>query len=858
MSARDAALSYAEHFFVHPLKARSKVPCIAQWPDKATDDPATINQWYDEHPDAGVGLLMGPSPHGGFNFALDVDEHDPQQSGSESMAKLEAEHGALPDTVTADTPTGGTHRIYSSNVPIGKSSGRLGPGIDVQGLNSFIVAAPSIHPNGREYRWRPGRAPNEHHVAAAPQWLVDLISVPATPPSNPTRKKANDLWDEVADSPMHRFNKTAKWSDLLDEAGFRFHHKDRSGEEHFTRPGKDPSDGSSVTIGFAGLDVLHNFSGSIDFLPPGTYSKFAFAAHLRHKGDMKEMAREVLAAEGRALPTTDSDEPWPQPEPLVPVLISVPFPVHVLPEWLANQIHGTSYDLQVDPALPSCLGLGALSTVTIGKLHVLLEHQNWNQPTNLYLVVSMDPSAGKSPAKKAMFAAVEDIERVRMSVACAAVIKQESLRSIWDKKMKGVQDKMSKSSGDDYRAAEAELLDLIDEKARQEQVPDGRLLIDDCTTEALIKVMHGAGGSIAQVSAEGGLWETILGRYSDGKPNLDAYLEAWSDGKIQTDRVGRESISIAKANLVLVCTIQPSVLDDIGASRALVTRGLQSRLLICSPPSNVGFRNRRQASRSNPTVATAYAAHLRDIHDRCRSRPVNLVIGDEAAHLYMDWDQALEDQLRPGGNYDLQATFIGKLRANVLRIAALLHVAHGHDRNTTTVSVGIMQDAITIADFFLRHTTALHERWGTDEVNLNAQAILEWAVRNGHQKFTRRDLTRALRRRFPSNDATTEPLKRLIETGWMRASGEVSGLAANSRGTPSVTLTVHPDAQNLLEAHQTKSEVSVVSAVSPLEGFQGLSLSRDNHEPSYMPPGDTTDTHDTDPISRSGLFDPES
>lgn len=856
-SARDAAIEYASHVFVLPLRHRQKVPSISAWPDNATDDPAVINQWFDQQPEAGVGLLMGPTPDGLFMIAVDEDEHDPQKSGSKSMAKLEADNGALPDTVTADTPTGGRHRLFYSSIPISKSSGRLGPGIDIQGLNSFIVAAPSIHPNGREYRWRPGHELGEHPIAFAPQWLIDLASAPEPTPTPQAPQVRDDFWSNVDDSPADRFNQATTWEELLTEAGFTPHHRDRTGECHWTRPGKDRSDGSSLTTGYQGLDVACVFTKSLSWLPEGTYSKFKFAAHLRHNGDMSAMAKEVLSKERVAIPATNSSDPWDTPDPLIPIVDTPPFPVQALPEWITSHVHATAYNLQVDAALPACLALGALSTVTISKLHVLLEHQNWNQPANLYIVVAMDPSAGKSPAKKAMFDAVEDIERVRMNIACASVIKQESVRSVWDKKMKRVQDTMAKSSGDDYRAAEAELMDLIDERTNQEQVADGRLLVDDCTTEALAKVMHGAGGAIAQVSAEGGLFDRIGGIYNDGQANLDLQLEGWGGGRFQQDRITRESIVIQRANLVIVCTVQPSVLDDIGANRAMNNRGLIPRFLISTPPSNVGYRNRRQTSRTNPTVATAYAAHLRDIHDRCRSRPVNLVINDEAANLYMDWDQGLEDQLRPGGNYDLHAQFIGKLRANVLRIAALLHVAHGHDRNSDRITLGVMQDAITIADYFLRHTMALHERWGTDEAHINAQAILEWAVRNGHQKFTRRDLTRALRRRFPSNESTVEPLKRLIETGWLRASGDVTGLSTNSRGTPSLALTVHPDAHNLIGGHGANTSVGAVSVVAPKDVLVDNSLSLEEETSLQRPPGATTDTHDTDPIRRSGLFDPE-
>ena len=33
------------------------------------------------------------------------------------------------------------------------SSGKLGDGLDVRGVNGYVVAPPSLHSSGNEYRW---------------------------------------------------------------------------------------------------------------------------------------------------------------------------------------------------------------------------------------------------------------------------------------------------------------------------------------------------------------------------------------------------------------------------------------------------------------------------------------------------------------------------------------------------------------------------------------------------------------------------------------------------------------------------------------------------------------------------------
>jgi len=62
----------------------------------------------------------------------------------------------LPVTVTADTPSGGKHIIYRviEGVTIGNRD--LMKGVNMRGIKGdggYIVIAPSIHPNGKVYKW---------------------------------------------------------------------------------------------------------------------------------------------------------------------------------------------------------------------------------------------------------------------------------------------------------------------------------------------------------------------------------------------------------------------------------------------------------------------------------------------------------------------------------------------------------------------------------------------------------------------------------------------------------------------------------------------------------------------------------
>ena len=113
-SSTDNTLAIATQYAniglrVIPIAPGEKYPKgITNWQNIATTNLDTIHNWFtNEYRDWGVGIATGTTSKGTHIFVLDIDEHDPQQSGSETLLDLEVEYGQLPDTVTVHTPSGG-------------------------------------------------------------------------------------------------------------------------------------------------------------------------------------------------------------------------------------------------------------------------------------------------------------------------------------------------------------------------------------------------------------------------------------------------------------------------------------------------------------------------------------------------------------------------------------------------------------------------------------------------------------------------------------------------------------------------------------------------------------------------------
>ncbi|HET7325984.1 MAG TPA: bifunctional DNA primase/polymerase [Nocardioidaceae bacterium] len=292
-----AALAYAARGWrVIPIPPGTKHPAIPAWQTAGTTDTGRIRHWWTQAPTHGIGIVTGTDSR---LFVLDIDVAGDKQ-GDESLHELEQAYGPLPPTYEVITGTGGRHLYYrwpsSGHVIRNSASGALGPGIDVRGEGGQVLAPPTIHPNGRPYAHEASSPPDP---ADPPGWLVALLTpTPATPTPQPQiapqSDRPGDLWAA----------QTA-WADLLGADGWTLHHTDPDGEQHWTRPGKDPREGTSATVNYRGSGRLKVFTSSaVGLEADGSYSKLGYLAATQYDGD-HTAAAQALAGLGWRPPDTD-------------------------------------------------------------------------------------------------------------------------------------------------------------------------------------------------------------------------------------------------------------------------------------------------------------------------------------------------------------------------------------------------------------------------------------------------------------------------------------------------------------------------------------------------------------------------
>lgn len=172
MKPYQAAVEYINRgLAVFPLKYKDKKPLTKNGCKDASTDAAVVKAWWQRWPNANVGIATGIKSGGLIVIDLDIDE-DKGVNGYQTLRDWERENGNLPDSWQSITGRGGYHLFFHSSRNIGNRAGIL-EGIDVRGEGGYIVAPPSLHPNGTYYEWE--QSPDEYPLTDADEIVYKLL-----------------------------------------------------------------------------------------------------------------------------------------------------------------------------------------------------------------------------------------------------------------------------------------------------------------------------------------------------------------------------------------------------------------------------------------------------------------------------------------------------------------------------------------------------------------------------------------------------------------------------------------------------------------------------------------------------------
>lgn len=301
------------------------------------------------------------------------------------------------------------------------------------------------------------------------------------------------------------------------------------------------------------------------------------------------------------------------------------------------------------------------------------------------------------------------------------------------------------------------------------------------------------GGRLAILSAEGGPFVTLAGRYSR-EPNLELFLKGWSGDPVRVDRLGRPPDHIEHPALTLGLTVQPEVLRQIFGMPGFKGRSLLARVLYSMPASMVGHRKVR-TEQVHPDISGAYVLNVGVLVRSFAewTDPALFRLAPGALEMLLQSQEALEPRLAPhGGDLGHINDWGGKLTGTTARIAALLHAAaHLQDGYQRPVSEDTMARALAAGEYFTAHALAVFDFMGADPAAEDARAVLAWIRRSGQAVFSKRDVHQAMRARFKKADDVDPALEMLTGNGWIRTA-RPSAPGIQGGRPPSPVFEAHP------------------------------------------------------------------
>jgi hypothetical protein len=767
-------------------QSRNKTPVVKEWNDRDfTPEQHKVNGF------EAIGTC--PGRWAGNVMVFDVD--GPQ--GRESWAKCLEQYGPLPDTWTVHTGRvdGGEHHYYM--VPDGlfvkSTASRFAEKVDLRGTRGQAVLPPTVHRSGKVYQWhyagKPCYIPDPEKIPLLPEpWVKALIdkeqaNFPDQSPPAPSPRPFSGNTCKYAETALQaEVNLVATAlvdtrNDTLNKAAFSLGQLVAGGElDHNTVESELMAAATAAGLDSKEIPKTIRSGMSAGAKSPRQAPKPTFKSN--GAGNQAEKLQNTTALIWENPISLESDAA----KPMKPEL---------LPEALRLIVQAVSEATETPPELATGMGIGVLSTVCQGKM-VIEVRQGYQEPLNTSNISALPPAHRKSAVANIMTEplriAENDIRERAKPVVKDIEIHQKNIQA----RLKKLRTKYGNAKPAEIPAIENEIIDLEDQVEPIPPLP--RLWAEDVTPEHLGTMLHEHNEKMSIISSEGGIFDMLGGRYSNGIPNLDIYLKGHACEPGRVDRGSRDTVYLERPCLTIALAPQPAVLYGLAGKPGFRGRGLLARFLYFLPESKLGFR--KLETEPVPDKIAQLWLHLVNsllsieprLDNQDRVLPYIIKLSNEAAQEWGDFWNIVEVEMRPGGRFEQIPDWAGKLPGAAARIAGLFHCIENPDVPwEKKVTKDTMIQSLELAASYADHALVAFGLMGGDPALEGAKKVWRWIESGRHQQVSRRDCFQALKGTFPRVEEIKEPLNVLVERNYIRIESKQTG------GRPTEVITVNPE-----------------------------------------------------------------
>lgn len=399
--------------------------------------------------------------------------------------------------------------------------------------------------------------------------------------------------------------------------------------------------------------------------------------------DVSALVRPFVPDDAANAPAADSE--WPEPQSLTAKIEPEPYPVDALPDAIRAAVQEVAGFVQAPFALVASSALAALSLACQARADVK-RAERLQGPCGLFLLMIADSGERKTTCDTFFASAIRDFEAEQAEIAKPALKDHAAAIAAWNAEREGIlsaiRDQGRKAKPTDK--LRADLAGLEREKPEPPRVP--RLFYGDATPEALTWELAKRWPSAGVVSSEAG---SILGAHGMGRDsimrNLGVLNQLWDGAPQSFTRRTTESYTVRGARLTVALQVQEATLRDfLGRSGALARgTGFLARFLIAWPESTQGQRPFVEAPATWPAlvafnrrIAAILAEPTPMDDDGALTLPAVGLAPDARAN-WIEFHDAIEAQLRSGGELHDVRDVAAKAADNAARLAALFHAFEG-------------------------------------------------------------------------------------------------------------------------------------------------------------------------------------
>lgn len=511
------------------------------------------------------------------------------------------------------------------------------------------------------------------------------------------------------------------------------------------------------------------------------------------KSTIKSGMEAGVKAPRTAPSTSMNDEEWPDAPVSLGLPETPPFTGEDFPADLWDIVQAVSKSTETPPELAGMIALAVIGTACQRRFVIEIESGYW-EPLNIWTLLALGPGNRKSAVLKIMVSPLSEWEIVQATIQKPSIGAAQFQRETQEGRLKELQKQYARAADENKRQEISKQME--DLRSQLKEIPvRPQLIVQDVTPEHLGTVMGSQGERIAVFSAEGGIFENMAGRYSNGNPNLDIFLQSHSGDSVRVDRGSRDSIWLDSPALTMGLCVQPEVLKSMASKPGFRGRGLVARFFYALPFSPLGHR-----TLVSVPVAAAIDLKYRRTIELLLKMPLPkddvpiIKLSPEALGAWKVFQRWVETGLAEGGEFEHMRDWAGKLPGAVARIAGLFHCYEYADKkpHEHPVNLQTMGRALSLAKKLSGHAVAVYDLMAADATIEGARKILSWINRMGCVSFTGHECHSALKGRFKTRKELDPALQVLVERGYIR---KMEAQGERKVGRPRGTYVVHPSIQ---------------------------------------------------------------